>query len=140
MTDRIPGGRPRRGQALVEFALVLPLLMLVLFGIVEFGRAWNAKQVLTDAAREGARLAVVGDLTVTQVQVETRIRQVISRAGFDSTQVTIAFPDGFKTGTGNITSVGLSLPFRFVALHRLAALVTNNGVMTLRTTARMRNE
>jgi Flp pilus assembly protein TadG len=133
--------RRSRGQALVEFALILPVLMLLLLGIIEFGRAWNVKQVLTDAAREGARLSVVGDPSVTQQsQVDTRIKQVVSRAGIDSTQVTITYPDGFRTGTGNITTVQLSLPFRFVALHRLAALVTNNGVMTLRSAARMRNE
>ena len=141
MTNRIPARQPRRGQALVEFALVLPLLMLVLFGIVEFGRAWNAKQVLTDAAREGARLAVVGDPTITLTsQVDARVKEKIARGGFDTTQVTVAYPDGFKTGTGNITSVEVSMPYRFVVIQRLANLVTNNGVITLRTTARMRNE
>jgi len=141
MTNRVPRRQGRRGQALVEFALILPLLMLVLFGIVEFGRAWNAKQVLTDAAREGARLAVVGDPTITQVsQVDDRVKEKIARGGFDTTQVAIAYPDGFHTGTGNITSVEVSMPYRFVVLHRLASLVTNNGVITLRTTARMRNE
>jgi Flp pilus assembly protein TadG len=126
---------------MVEFALILPLLMLVLFGIVEFGRAWNAKQVLTDAAREGARLAVVGDPTITlQSQVDSRVKEKIARGGFDTTQVTIAYPDGFKTGTGNITSVQVSMPYRFVVIQKLASMVTNNGVITLRTTARMRNE
>jgi len=48
------------GQTLVEFALVLPLLLLLLFGIVEFGRIFHAKLVVTSAAREGARKAVVG--------------------------------------------------------------------------------
>lgn len=141
MTSRIVRGRGRQGQALVEFALILPLLMLVLFGIVEFGRAWNAKQVLTDAAREGARLAVVGDPTITlQSQVDSRVKQKIARGGFDTTQVTVAYPDGFKTGTGNITSVQVSMPYRFVVIQKLASMVTNNGVITLRTTARMRNE
>ena len=47
-----------RGQAMVEFALVAPLLLMLVFGIVEFGRAWNARQVVTDAARAGARVMV----------------------------------------------------------------------------------
>jgi Flp pilus assembly protein TadG len=51
--------RQKRGQSVVELALVLPLLLLVLFGITEFGRAWMTQNVLTSAAREGARLAVV---------------------------------------------------------------------------------
>ena len=48
--------RDGRGQALVELALILPILLMLLLGIFEFGRAWNTKQVITDAAREGARL------------------------------------------------------------------------------------
>lgn len=52
--------RPRpaageRGAAAVEFALVLPLLVLLLFGIIEFGRGYNAKVALQAAVREGAR-------------------------------------------------------------------------------------
>jgi len=132
--------RTRRGQALVEFALLLPFLLLLLLGVIEMGRAWNVKQVLTDAAREGARLAVVADPTMTQARVDSLIYRVIARAGLDTTALTIGYPDGFKTGVGNITAVELSIPYQFVALHNLAALVTNNGVMTLRTTARMRNE
>ena len=49
----------RRGQALVEFAMVMPLLLLLLVGLIEFGRAWNLHQVVTDASREGARHAVL---------------------------------------------------------------------------------
>ena len=53
--------KDQRGGAMVEFAIVVPLLMLFVMGIVEFGRAWNTYQVVTDAAREGARRAVVRD-------------------------------------------------------------------------------
>lgn len=50
------------GAAAVELAFVLPVLLLVLFGLVEFGRAYNAQIALTGAAREGARvMAVVND-------------------------------------------------------------------------------
>ncbi len=49
-----------RGQALVEMAFVLPVIILVLMGIVEFGRIFNAYLVLTNASREGARVAAVG--------------------------------------------------------------------------------
>lgn len=50
-----------RGAAAVEFALVFPLLVLVLFGIVEFGSIFNAQLMLTSAAREGARSMAVGN-------------------------------------------------------------------------------
>lgn len=44
-----------RGAAMVEFAIVLPLLLLLVFGIIEFGRGYNAQLTLTHAAREGVR-------------------------------------------------------------------------------------
>ena len=48
-----------KGQSLVEFALVVPLLLLLVIGIAEFGRAWMARNVLTGAAREAVRAVVV---------------------------------------------------------------------------------
>jgi Flp pilus assembly protein TadG len=50
-----------RGAAAVEFALLLPLLALLVFGIVDFGRGLNAQITLTQAAREGARMAALGE-------------------------------------------------------------------------------
>lgn len=51
--------KKERGSVLVEFAIVLPLLLIILFGIIEFGLLMYNKQVLTNAAREGARYGVV---------------------------------------------------------------------------------
>ena len=56
-----------RGAAAVEFALVLPFLLLLVFGLVDFGRAYNAKVTLTHAAREGARMLAV-DATVADLE------------------------------------------------------------------------
>lgn len=56
-------GRARRsdeGSAAVEFALVLPLLVVLLFGMIELGMVFNAKIAITHAAREGARVASIG--------------------------------------------------------------------------------
>ncbi len=55
-----------KGQSLVEFALVVPLLLILMLGIVEFGRAWMTKNILTGAAREAVRVAVVGGDGVTR--------------------------------------------------------------------------
>ncbi len=49
-----------RGAAAVEFALVLPLLLVVVFGLVDFGRAYSMQISLTQAAREGVRVAALG--------------------------------------------------------------------------------
>ncbi len=54
-----PGLSSRRGQSLVEFALVVPMLLVMLVGIIEFGRAWNMSQVVTDSARQGARAGAI---------------------------------------------------------------------------------
>ena len=53
-------GRGQEGASAVEFALLLPLLVLLLFGFIEFGFAFNTRIQATNAAREAARLAVVG--------------------------------------------------------------------------------
>lgn len=50
-----------RGQSMVEFALLLPILLLLVLGIIEFGRVFNESLVVTAAAREGARSAAVGN-------------------------------------------------------------------------------
>jgi Flp pilus assembly protein TadG len=56
-----------RGQALVEFALAIPLLILILLGIFDLGRAVYASSTLNNAAREAGRLAIV-DQTITDIQ------------------------------------------------------------------------
>lgn len=59
--------RNRKGAAIVETAVVLPILLLMTFAIVDFGRAMMAKQVIVNASREGVRKAVVGGRTQQQV-------------------------------------------------------------------------
>jgi hypothetical protein len=67
--DLRPGAsKPRdRGAAAVEFALVLPVLLLILFAIIDFGRLLNAQITLSQAAREGARLGALGVAPATVV-------------------------------------------------------------------------
>lgn len=71
-----------RGAAAVEFALLLPLLLLVAFGIIDFGRALNAQITLTQAAREGARLEALGQPNVVS-------RTQAAATGLSSVSVTI---------------------------------------------------
>ena len=64
------------GAAALEFALVLPLLLMVIFGIIEFGRIYSQYQVYQGAAREGARYAAVrsgAGVGPTATQVRTRV-------------------------------------------------------------------
>jgi len=67
-------GRPRKredGQSLVEFALVIPIFLLVLFAIVDFGMAFHAWITVTNSAREGAR---IGAVRATSGEIEQRVR------------------------------------------------------------------
>ena len=133
--------RDRRGQALVEFALVVPILLLLVLGIIDFGRAWNLHQTITDAAREGARQAVISN-AVTQDSAVAIVAGVIRASGFDPGLATVGFPDGFKTGRGEVTTVTIDMPYRFGFLAPFIRLVTtdNTATIRLRTYARMRNE
>lgn len=57
-----------QGVAAVEFALILPVLALILFGVLEFGRVWSQYQVYQGAAREGARCAAVASTSECDIQ------------------------------------------------------------------------
>jgi Flp pilus assembly protein TadG len=61
------------GVAAVEFALILPVLALLLFGILEFGRVWSQYQVFQGAAREGARCAAVQATEFTDCEIQPSI-------------------------------------------------------------------
>jgi Flp pilus assembly protein TadG len=70
------------GQGLVEFALVLPIFLLLLFGMVEFGRAWMTKNILTGAAREAVRRAAVQvDFAASDNVAKQRATEVLNSAG-----------------------------------------------------------
>jgi Flp pilus assembly protein TadG len=82
-----------RGQALAEFALVVPVFLLIIIGIFDFGRAVFANSTMTNAAREGARLAIVNQ-DVASVRART-VNQAIS-LGLTNADVTVRyyFDDG----------------------------------------------
>jgi Flp pilus assembly protein TadG len=63
------------GVAAVEFALILPVLALLLFGILEFGRVWSQYQVFQGAAREGARCAAVQATEFSDCEIQPAIEQ-----------------------------------------------------------------
>ena len=70
-----------RGQSLVEFALVVPIFLVLLFGMVEYGRAWMTKNILTGAAREAVRIYAV--IPYDNVAAESRAVNILSSAGLD---------------------------------------------------------
>ncbi len=79
--------RHRQGAALVEMALVLPIFVMITLGIVEFGRAMMVSQLVTNAAREGTRLAIVDGTTNSEVDdfVEQFLNASVGVAAADVT-------------------------------------------------------
>jgi Flp pilus assembly protein TadG len=133
-------GRDDRGQALVEFALLVPILLLLILGVVEFGRAWNAYQVITDAAREGARVAVVNNTSANVADsVEFTVRSAMGRAGLDHNTATIDL-QGVGGDTGTSATVAISFPFQFRWLGPLMKWAVEDATIALRTAFVMRNE
>jgi Flp pilus assembly pilin Flp len=79
-----------KGAIAIEFALIAPLLLLILLGIVEFGFALNQQQGLQAAAREGARLASVDTSTVAEV--EARVTAALKGVTLDNSPVVLVLP------------------------------------------------
>lgn len=137
----------QRGAAMLETALVLPLVLLVAVGIFEFGRAYQHWQVLTNAAREGARVAVLPGSTEETVArrvaayLESGQLAGADRASISVTPVTLDLGGGRTAGASNVT---VSLPFEFIVLQPIAELVvrgsTTGKPITLAASAVMRNE
>ena len=131
--------RPDAGQSLVEFSLVAPLLLLLILGIVDLARAWNAYQVITDAARAGARSVVIDDPTVTPDSVRTIVENAIGRAGLDPSTATITIL-GDNTGRGTPATVQVDLPYTFAWIGPFLRWGAGTATINLVTTFVMRNE
>ena len=78
----------RRGQTLVEFALILPVFLLLLMGIFDFGRAVYAYNTISNAARQAVRLAIVDQ---EPAKIQDLAAQHASSLGIDPSTVTITF-------------------------------------------------
>lgn len=136
-----------RGQALLETALTLPLILLVSVSIFEFGRAYQTWQVLTNAAREGARVAVLPNQT--NGNVVTRVKSYLSSGQLPNADTagvvvtTTQIPMGAATATGS--KVTVNYPFSFIVLNPVARLVVKGSTVggssfTMSASAEMRNE
>jgi Flp pilus assembly protein TadG len=131
--------RDRRGQALAEFALVLPLVLLFMAGIIEMGRAWNIKQVVTDAAREGARYTVVKDQTVDSNAVKTKIMERLALGSIETATITIE-PGAEWRQSGQAMTVTVATQFQMGLIGALLSWAGAPSVVTISTDATMRNE
>jgi Flp pilus assembly protein TadG len=128
-------------------AITLPLLLFVCIGMIEFGRLYQTWQVMTNAAREGARIAVLPP--PASGGVDARVRQYLQMGGLksDSTVDVDVAPMDVSLGSGGTASgskVTVTYPFTFMVLQPIAQLVVSGSTVgapiTITTDATMRNE
>jgi Flp pilus assembly protein TadG len=124
----------RRGTALLEMAVVLPLLMLFLFGMMEYGMQFHVLNLMTAAARDAAREVAVRGGTAQQAQTAANAQLSSINAHFT---VTVTQPDS-STATNQDVTVHISVPRSDISLG-LEFLPSSAG-KTLNTSVTMRKE
>ena len=91
-------GRRRKGQALVEFALALPILLLLLAGVLDVSRAYSRSGVIVSAAHQGARYGVSNPTDVTTIKARAIEEAAGSGVTIDQNLITVSTPSGTDSG------------------------------------------
>lgn len=133
-----------RGAELIEFAITLPVLLLIGLGIIDFGLLFQRYEVVTNAAREGARVAVLPGYTDPDVVV--RVNQYLVAGGLTATHpspviVRLAIPVGLNCAT--VTSVTVTYPSQYSIVGGIASYFGVSGLASrslITATSEMRNE
>jgi hypothetical protein len=123
----------QKGAAAVEFAIILPLLLLILFGIIEFSLLMYNKAMITNASREGARRGIVfrvdpatGDYNpLSNGEIETEVTNylsdhLITLKGTSTHTTTI-------TRTGDNLKVQVAYPYNFLIVPPIAKIAASDG-------------
>jgi len=126
------------GQTLVEFTLVLPIFLLVMFAIVDFGMAFHAWITVTNSAREGAR---VGAVRATSGEIEQRVRDTATSLDQGELHVAVTNAEGQPGGSVVVdVSYSYSMMTPLADLLNLVSGGTIPATLTLSSTADMRLE
>jgi len=133
-----------RGAALLETAITIPIILLISVGIFEFGRAYQTWQVLTNAAREGARIAILADTTDTDVSAAVTTYMNGGRLT-NVASATITVERDVNVNGRSSSRVTVNYPFSFMVLNPVVRLVdgqstTGSAPLTMQSVALMRNE
>lgn len=103
--------KSEKGQALVEMAFVIPILLMLVFGITEFGRIFGTQLILSNSAREGARFAAVG---ATDTEIITKI--VNNVTVLDNSKLFISItPDDTLRRRGESVKIKIQYPVEIYA-------------------------
>jgi len=130
--------RGERGQAIVETALVLPIIVLLLFGILEFGRFYNAWIVITQASREGARVAAVEcSLSPSTCGADVDSKVDANLGGLSLASRTITLTAGPYSSGSPVT---VTVQYRMSVITPIIATFMPGNPFTLTSSATMRLE
>lgn len=135
--------RRETGQAMVEFAIVLPVLLLVVLGIIQFGILFNHYMTLTDAVRAGARQAAVSrTLPNPAASAETRVRSAASGSLSDANNpaalVVTVSPYDPVSGQARFAQGGdVTVTAKYQYSISLLGVVVKSGWLTSETTERV---
>ena len=131
--------KTRHGMATLEMLFVLPLLFLILFGIIEFGLVLGRWQTVTNAAREGAREAIVFRDPCTaagvQADVTARVAAYLASSGITADSIALT---GACAGSGTNANVTVTYAHPFQTIQNFAP--TLGADIDLTGTSTMRNE
>ena len=140
--------RNRSGAAVVEFAFIAPVFFLLIFGVIEFGRMVMVQQIITNASREGARIAVLDEVTESEVEAAVRNYLESARINVDApdTVAVIAISDDSPpverplalSDYGDSVKVSVLVPFNQVSW--LPSSFFGNGDAILSANTVMRRE
>jgi Flp pilus assembly protein TadG len=133
-----------RGAALLEAAVTIPLILVISVAIFEFGRAYQTWQVLTNATREGARVAVIAGTTDDQVRAAVNNYLTVGRLSTvadSNIDVNRTAPLGANTGS----QITVRYPMSFMVLNPVIRLINPSSTLgsaplTMSAVAIMRNE
>lgn len=125
----------RRGVAAVEFAMVAPIFIVLVFGMIEYGRMVMVQQILTNASREGARIGVLDGTTTAQVT--TAVTNYLTGASVTGATVAVTPSPPSSATYGNPVTVTVSVPFSSVSWLPSPWFL---GGQTLKAVAIMRRE
>lgn len=121
--------KQRRGGSAVEMAIVAPVFVAILLGQIESSRLGMVSQLLTTAAREGCRVAVIPGSTASDVN--TRITTVLAGSGISVGTITPTCPSPYEWDTaprGTAITVSLSVPYSSVSWLGTPFFLTNATV------------
>jgi Flp pilus assembly protein TadG len=125
----------KSGQSLVEFALVIPLLLLVIMGIFDLGWAIYAQNIISNAAAEGARSGII--LSTTDADIQSRIRA--STPGLTNLQVTIS-PTGPRTADQFGTPITVTVVYTYHPITPIIGQIVTGSGLRLSATSVMKIE